>query len=139
MSYTTHVVQVVDTDGVASAGELKLRGESPDDEELVQLQLTIPSLDVVAVAANYFEALKRLRLHLEERYLFIRCYGASRDVYPSPMMLNMGEGRLAYRLIMGKQAVMKDAVDIFDNGSDVIPCTVQEQEEFYQAWLSSLT
>ncbi|MEH7304129.1 hypothetical protein [Neobacillus drentensis] len=46
--------------------------------------------------------------------LQIICNGAALNVYPSPMALSMGSGRLAYKLNFGKQAISEDLVDIFD-------------------------
>ncbi len=66
------------------------------------------------------------------------CKGCCKNVYPSGMILSMGEGRKAYELELGKQAKMDSLVDIF------APCLSQEyaiimaQEEFYKTWLESL-
>ena len=55
------------------------------------------------------------------------------------MILSMGTGELAYRLSIGKPALNEDLVNIFDEplGND-IPSTVEEQKEYYKAWLMSL-
>jgi hypothetical protein len=86
-------------------------------------------------ASDYFEALCRVRLRLEEEKLIPFCYGASLNVYPSGMARDMGAGMKAYRLTIGRQA--KDLVGTFDEGADVIPATVARQREYFDEWLAS--
>lgn len=50
----------------------------------------------------------------------------------------MGVGGKAYRLYPGQRGRMADLVEIFDDGPDVDPVSVQVQEAYYWAWLESL-
>ena len=54
------------------------------------------------------------------------------------MTLAMGEGRRAYKMTWGKQALMKDLVDIFDYDESLICCSVEEQNRYYMDWIRSL-
>lgn len=50
---------------------------------------------------------------------------------------DMGAGLRAYKMTIGKHARMEDLVFIFDTGSDVEPCSVLEQRDFFEKWLNS--
>ena len=56
-----------------------------------------------------------------------------RNVYPSGMGRDMGAGLKAYRFSLGRAARLEDLVFIFETGDDVVPVTVQEQREYYEA------
>ena len=87
---------------------------------------------------SLFDALCALRIKLEAEGRLIQCAGACCNVYPSPMSRSMGDGRKAYRLTLGKQAMTADLVDIFDPEEGCTLCTVEKQEEFYKLWVKSL-
>lgn len=91
-----------------------------------------------ANAENYFTALQNLRSILEKQGVQICCNGAARNVYPSPMLLSMGDGYMAYKLFKGSNASMANLVNIFDYDNSLEWCTVSEQRKFYQEWLDSL-
>ena len=107
--------------------------ENMDD---ISLSFIYAENNVSKVAGDYFTALCRIREELEKQGVTVICNGASKDVYPSPMMRDMGDGDQAYRLKIGVPAKMADVVNIFEVDRDnFIPSTVLEQEEFYQEWL----
>lgn len=93
---------------------------------------------VSSEALDFFEALCNVRLELEKEGLMPFCYGASINVFPSPMARQMGRGKSAYRMEMGKQATRECAVRIFENGTDVIPSPVALQKQYFDDWLASL-
>jgi hypothetical protein len=93
---------------------------------------------ISADAHDYFEALSDVRLMLEKEGLFPFCYGASLNVFPSRMAREMGRGKAAYRMEMGKQATRENLVRIFEHGPDVIPSPVVRQKEYFSDWLASL-
>src|SRR5438309_272545 len=107
-----------------------------DEVCLVTLQYRGRSLS--ASAEDFFEALAQARVQLESHHLIPFCYGASLNVFPSGMSRSMGSGLKAYRLTMGRQALMKDLVFIFDSGPDVIPASVARQKEYFNDWIASL-
>jgi hypothetical protein len=87
---------------------------------------------------DFFHALQVLRGKLEPDGWRLCCYGASRNVYPSPMSRDMSRGLKAYRSVLGTPGRTKDLVEIFAVGEDFEPATVEEQLAFHQAWLASL-
>ncbi|MDF7775761.1 hypothetical protein P1X14_10930 [Sphingomonas sp. AOB5] len=88
-------------------------------------------------APDFFHALQLIRQRvLEPMGLIPFCYGASLKVWPSGMSRDMGLGLTAYKIETGEQA--SDLVNIFDEGHDVIPASVRNQEEFAQSWFASL-
>jgi hypothetical protein len=93
---------------------------------------------LTAEALDFFEALCIIRLELERDGLIPFCYGASLNVYPSPMARQMGRGKSGYKMKMGKPASKEDAVRIFEEGADVIPSFVKHQRAYFDDWLASL-
>jgi hypothetical protein len=75
---------------------------------------------------------------LQQKGMFLNCYGGSKNVYPSPMSQDMGTGWKAYRLKIGTPAKLSDLVSILDAGPDVVPSSVEEQDNFYRSWAQSL-
>lgn len=125
-------------EGTVIQGEVILHDEFSVEEDLVAVELKLPSKTFFTKAESYFEALQCIRKDLEHDGIQILCNGAARNVYPSPMMLNMGEGRSAYKVTFGHQALMKDVVDIFDYDESLICCSVEEQNQYYSNWVTSL-
>ena len=93
---------------------------------------------ISAEAHDYFEALSNVRLELEKEGLIPFCYGASLNVFPSKMARQMGGGKVAYKMEMGKPAPRESLVRIFEQGPDVIPSPVALQKEYFNDWLASL-
>jgi hypothetical protein len=113
--------------------------EAPEDPDQVKLLLTYETTRLEGCSEEgYFRALCKIRLQLEARGALIVCNGASKNVYPSPMIEAMGCGERAYQLSMGKPALTVDLVSIFDSAPGMVPSTVEEQQKFYNAWLESL-
>lgn len=108
-----------------------------EDEERNKIKFEMESCSIFAEAENYFYALIELRRELELKKIKLLCKGCSRYVYPSPMILSMGDAIEAYELTLGKHATMKNLVNIFS------PCeldeyaTIEEQLAYYEEWLKS--
>lgn len=102
------------------------------------IELSLNGRKIKAAAEHYFAALLQLREELEKESTFLLVHGASRDVWPSGMAMEMGGGLVAYRMRMGKQALRSDLVKIFESGPEVQPCTVAEQRKFRDEWFNSL-
>jgi hypothetical protein len=131
-------VDIVTSDGKIVAGEFTLWEEAPDDPDHVRVDLRFADEGVTAVADTFFDALAEIRKVIENKGLRPRCFGASRDVYPSPMIRSMGSGDKAYRLRLGCPAKTEDLVPIFASDPEIIVTSVEGQEEFYQKWPKSL-
>ncbi len=99
-----------------------------------QIKFMTEGYDAFAEGENFFYALIELRKWLELQDVKLLCKGCSRDVYPSPMILSMGDSIKAYKLTMGKHALTKDLVNIFE------PCeldeyaSIEEQYTYYEEW-----
>jgi hypothetical protein len=131
-------VGLIQPDGGIIDAEFKLWEEDPSDRAKVRLSLLISAREITRSDNDFFSAMCSIRRELEKDRLLLNCYGASRDVYPSPLSQDMGSGWKAHKLQIGRPAREEDAVSIFDVGPDVIPALVDEQEEFYREWLNSL-
>jgi hypothetical protein len=108
------------------------------EDEIVSIKLSFANHKFISHGDTFWEALKKLRINLEKENILIVCYGSCLNVHPSPTILNMGEGRQAYRLTIGEQAKKKNLVDILGSDNDVQPTTVKKQEDYYSKWLISL-
>ncbi len=111
--------------------------EFDDEKDRCLLTCRYRDKSISSESTDYFEALALIRRQLQTDGLMPYCYGASLNVFASGMARDMGQGLRAYRLTVGKHAKMSDLVEIFDEGADVIPATVDAQEQFYRDWLES--
>ncbi len=90
------------------------------------------------IGTDLFECLKEWRKEYEKFGELILCCGARVDVYVSRMQRQMGRGRRAYVLHLGKQGATEDTVDIFDDASAEKIVTVEKQKMFFDDWIKSL-
>lgn len=112
--------------------------EAKEAEDSCTLVCRYRGKNIEAHADDFFDALCEVRLKLEDEGLIPFCYGASLNVFPSAMSRQMSMGKAAYRMTLGKQALRSDLVQIFAEGSDVVPSTVERQREFFRGWIDSL-
>jgi hypothetical protein len=104
---------------------------------LEQIQLENAERDVTCFReTDIFKAMQTLREYLEAKDCQLLCAGARPDVWPSGMSREMGGGRKAYVMQLGKPAT--ELVDIFDYAEPAAVGTVQQQREFVEAWFASL-
>lgn len=130
-------------DLVNASGETRtahLSGNHHWNGPLPVCRLTLNAGDITASGEgpDYFDAFCRIREELAAHGLVPRCYGASRDVYPSGMGRDMGLGLKAYRMTLGQHVTGDDLVSIFDSAPDLDPASVAEQEQFAATWRQSL-
>lgn len=88
---------------------------------------------------DLFDAMCEMRKKFESMNILLLCNGSRIDVYPSRMSRQMGGGRKAYILKLGQQAKLSDLIDIFDKAEALVVSTVDEQKNFYQNWIKSLS
>jgi hypothetical protein len=86
---------------------------------------------------DFFEALCVIRRELEKKNCILFCYGASLNIFPSPEMRRTAVGKVAHKLEMGQPATGENLVNIFEDGYDVIPSTVDCQNQYVKQWLHS--
>lgn len=132
-------IKIYFNDGSKKLAYLEANDLSDENNDLYSILISFDSCSIsVQSTESFFDALCKLRLEIEKNSGLLHCYGASKNVYPSPMQISMGNAVLAYRNYMGKQAYSLDIVNIFDSGTDVEPSTVCDQYNFHYKWLRSL-
>ena len=107
------------------------------DEDNCRILFELGNYSIAIEAENYFYALLELRRKLEPLNVKVLCKGACRYVYPSPMILSMGDAIKAYRLTLGKQASLSDLVNIFEPCEPNEYASIDEQLAYYQEWKRS--
>lgn len=123
----------------ADSGRCEARVEWWSPEHLdCRVRIVFEDRSFEGVAEDFFDALAALRRSCESAGYRVLCYGASRNVWPSGMARDMGRGLKAYRKSLGQPTTREDLVGIFETGSDVEPCTVEEQRAFNERWANSL-
>jgi hypothetical protein len=131
-------VEIVLPDGSTTEGTFHIWRMDPANNHKVKLMLAYSGKELTAIEYDYFTAMVGIRRELEKDGIRLRCYGASKNVYPSRMAIEMGAGAEAYKKTLGQSANTSDLVSIFDSGPDVEPATIDEQRAFYKTWIDSL-
>ncbi|WP_374141676.1 hypothetical protein [Leptotrichia hongkongensis] len=103
----------------------------------INLKIEIERTIYFSKSDNIFDSVVELRKKLELNNIYLLCNASAINVYPSGMQKEFG-GTKAYKLQMGKQALLIDVVDIFDYDSELKIGSVKEQEEFFENWIESL-
>ena len=124
------------TKSATISGDARYWSEGGFSRRECQLTLCYDDTKLHGTGTDFFDAFCSIRKQLATSGIFPVCYGASRNVYPSGMTRDMGDGLQAYRLYVGKSARLEDIVDIFDTGEDVEVATVEAQQAFADAWLN---
>jgi hypothetical protein len=119
-------------------GKFHLWHEDPNNRKFARITLQFSDREFSSSNISCFYALKNIRRELEREGILLKCYGASRNVWPSGMSTSMRRGEMAYKLFLGKKGDIKDLVSIFDSDSDVDPCNFEEQKKFNGEWLVSI-
>lgn len=77
-------------------------------------------------------------LRADYPHISFLCKGAKVNVYPSRMSSQMSCGMVAYQMELGRRADREDMVRIFDYEDTDITNNIQEQEDFFKRWITSL-
>lgn len=91
----------------------------------------------IGSAADYFAALREVRLSMERAGLRLCCAGARRDTWASGTQRDMGQGLRCYVLSTPRTAHRPSDLGIFDEASPELVGTVAEQEASFNAWAAS--
>ena len=134
-TYEIKNTEIVLQDGKLIPAEFHMWETTP---ELVKLSLRFLDRDLTRIERTFWGALTSIREELEKENVFIKCYGCSKDVYPSGMSLDMGTGDKAYKMKLGQNVTREDVVWIFDSDPDVIPATIKDQRAFFEQWITGL-
>lgn len=134
MTEERFAVKLIQNDGDTFDGALII-DEARED---FRVSLVYHNKTLSEAGWNYIDSLCKIRRLLEVENILLNCYGASRNVRPSGMSIDMCGGVAAHQFTLGKRTEHQDLVTIWETGPDVDPATVDEQEEFYQKWLQSI-
>jgi hypothetical protein len=104
------------------------------DGDLYTVTFKYRDKEVNAKESDCFTAFSLIRIYLVEEGLTPFCYGVSLNVYVSEEMRQTGHGLVGLRLYPRKQSHPRHMVRIFDDGPDVIPASLEDQEAFYEEW-----
>jgi hypothetical protein len=107
-----------------------------ENDSACWLHLVGAGIDETAIGTDYFESFVDIRRKLAKRNIYPLCYASSRNIWPSGMARDMGQGLAAYKLKMGLPG--EDLVGIFDSGPDIDPVTPEAQRAFSKVWAKSL-
>ena len=105
------------------------------EDELCKIAFDDGENVISSEAEHFWGALIKLRKILETQNIRLYCKGCARNVYPSPMILDMGDARVAYKMTLGKRVLKEDLVSIFDPCEPEEYATLEEQEEFFKTWI----
>ncbi len=119
-------------DGSKITGKLVRRSPDPS----FWMNLTADGINESASSNDYFDTFAKIRKRLAGKSIYPLCYGASKDIWPSGMSRDMGQGLKAYRLVLGKKA--RELYNIFETGDDIDPVHPDIQKEFAEKWFESL-
>ena len=128
----THTFPLRLPDGTTTQATLKRR---PRDATC-WIQLAAGDIQDTSTSSDYFEAFTDIRRRLAKKNIFPLCYGASRDIWPSGMARDMGQGLRGYKLKMGIPG--GEMFEIFATGPDINPVTPEEQKEYANRWFASI-
>ena len=106
-------------------------------EDEINLKIEIKNVIYFSKGDNIFDSIVELRKKLESKDIYLLYNASVVNIYPSPMQKDFG-GTKAYKLQMGKQAVLADVVDIFDYNNELKIGSVEKQKKIYENWLKSL-
>ncbi|MBX8513050.1 hypothetical protein K5D34_25500 [Pseudomonas cichorii] len=100
------------------------------------IQLNLDDLSKTCHGESLFSCFIELRRELSNIKFF--CKGAKKNVHPSRMSSQMSSGLMAYELEIGKQALRKNMVNIFDYEENDLTNDPDIQSEFFANWMKSL-
>jgi hypothetical protein len=108
--------------------------ENEETDEFV-MSVEMPQIAILVKGEYCFNTFQEFRDKLLNYGIGLKCHGSLLNVCQSPMASYTEN---IYVITMGKQALMKDMVNMFEYiDIDIFP-TTKEQNNFYQKWLASI-
>lgn len=118
-----------------SKTETELEIIADEDSDDIVLKTIINNREVLVTDYNYLPAYQKLRDCLLSMGYGIKCNGSRLNAVQSGMM---GSNTKIYLVELGRQALLRDIVGIYDYADvNEFPNT-QEQKAFLQKWIGSL-
>lgn len=106
--------------------------ETSDD---ILLTVKLDNNEIVGSSESYFEAFKQLKDKLLELKYGLKCKGSLPNVVQSGMAANSDK---IYIVELGRQALRKNLVSIYDYADIFEFSNSKEQDEFAEQWYSSV-
>jgi hypothetical protein len=122
-------------DNIKNGFKIIMSIEERMDTDIITMKVKINEKYYTSNGEDYFYTFQKMKDILLKDNIGIKCYGSMENVYPSPMMRTSAK---AYILENGKQASMKNVVNIFDFIEINKFATANEQDKYYNNWLKSL-
>ncbi|MBR1737536.1 MAG: hypothetical protein IJ736_11065 [Firmicutes bacterium] len=107
-------------------------GESSDD---IILKITVENIVITAKSDGYFSAYQELRDELFKNGFGLKCNGSLINANQSAMMSYTPK---VYLVEIGKQALLKNIVNIWDYCDITYFPDTKEQNQYIEKWLTSL-
>lgn len=101
----------------------------------ILLTVKLDNNEIVGSSESYFEAFKQLKDKLLELKYGLKCKGSLYNVVQSGMAANSD---MIYIVELGRQALRKNLVSIYDYADIFGFSNSKEQDEFAEQWYSSL-
>ncbi len=101
----------------------------------ILLTVKVDNKEIVGSSESYFEAFKQLKDKLLELKYGLKCKGSLLNVVQSGMAANSDK---IYVVELGRQALIKNLVSIYDYADIFEFSNSKEQNEFAEQWYSSL-
>jgi hypothetical protein len=121
---------------IGSKNKFKLLLEkTEDDTGIIEMKIDYNNETFQNNEEDYFICFQKIKDNLLTYNIGIQCYGSMINVYPSPMMRT--SNNLAYILEIGRVALKKDIINIFDYADINKFATSEEQNNFYKEWIES--
>ena len=100
------------------------------------IQLKINDSVFVSIGNHLYICLAKLREQMPD--VDFLCKGSKLNLHSSRSTRQITAGLMAYELTMGKQARRSDLVNIFDCDDNNLTSKPDDQNSFFEAWLTSL-
>lgn len=107
------------------------------EDDTCRIIITVGNNTYSSESEHFWGTLIDLRKTLEGHNIKLLCQGCCKNVYPSPMILDMGDAIKAYKMTLGKHVKLEDLVFIFDPCKPEEYASIEEQESFYNEWIST--
>lgn len=115
--------------------ELCVKVDEAEHTDYIAISAYLNGENIVAINENYLSAFQEFRDKMFQLGYGLMCNGSRLNVIQSGMMAASDR---AYLVELGKQALMKDVVHIWDYAEINIFPNSQEQKEYAEKWYSSL-
>ena len=109
--------------------------DEAEESELIVLHTILNREEIVSSDPCYFTSFQNFRDYLLKLGYGMKCKGAYVNAVQSPMMCICDS---IYLVSMGKQALMKDAVGMFEYADIHEFCSSKEQIEYFVSWCESI-